>query len=339
MNFFKSMSEEERRRYGIMSKEEKEAFRREKERKTEEKEKNKESIRTSEEQEKQRDSGRRVETNVFDIPGLTNYTNEIKKGTDNSIREYNGIENRLKMEDKIQQRDTYPVRSIRDKTAEERMRKSREHSYIYIQFVMDMTYSFSRVFPAVYHAVQVCMDKISEKKKEFPDIRVRYGLVTFNDKIESVRFDGSCFTESEHVFMDQLRKMRFTGGSPNEYEENINEAVEAGLRNLEKESEEYANRGLLLLTDSIPKERKPDFYSLDGCQNRGLRFAVCYLYNDEYVPRFKITDRDGDITENGKNRGAEIRRLESLFGSEGMKTIQKQIDDIMYKSSVLIGMQ
>ena len=213
------------------------------------------------------------------------------------------------------------------------VRQDEEHNCILLEGLFDGTLSFSKVFPAVYRGVDTCVHKIAVAKREHPSMVIKYGLTVFNDQVERIRFRDGYFTEDEEEFLEAVRNITFKGGSA-DGREKINEAIEEGIRVLEQNSREYANRGLLLFTDSMPEDIFPDFRSIEGCKNRGLRFAVCYLNSNDYAPSFHLTDRDGNDTEDGQNAYASVHEITKLLSRDGMKEMEKLVLDIMNKVSV-----
>ncbi len=206
---------------------------------------------------------------------------------------------------------------------------------IFLEYVVDGTYSFSTVFPAVYRAIKVSVEKMQKACKTYQGIRIKYGLTVIHDNIHTVRFDGKPFTEDGNRFLGGLEDIKFSGGSA-DGKEKINEAVEAGIRVLENESHPLAGRGLLLFTDSMPEETYHDFRKIDGCPNRGLRFAVCFLKSSAYQADFHLVDRYGNIATNNKNAVADFYGLERLFRQEGLRRMEEVVNEFMGKMSVCI---
>lgn len=215
------------------------------------------------------------------------------------------------------------------------VRQDEEHNCIFLEYLFDGTLSFSKVFPSVYGGVSSCVHKIAVVKREHPSMVIKYGLTVFRDRVEKIHFRDGYFTESEDEFLEAVRNITFKGGSA-DGREKINEAIEEGIRVLEQNSREYANRGLLLFTDSMPENIFPDFRNIEGCKNRGLRFAVCYLNNNGYSPSFHLIDRDGNDTEDGKNAYASVHEITQLLNRDGTKNMEDLVLDIMNRVSVII---
>lgn len=208
-----------------------------------------------------------------------------------------------------------------------------EHSHIYLETVLDTTFSFTEVFPAVYEALEACVLAIQKKKRDYPSIVVKYGLTVFHTDIMTVTYHGDAFTESEEEFLESLRELKFTGGSRYGTEPLLNAAIEAGIRSMECSSEKPENRGLLVVTDSMPDDDNYDFRNLSDCANRGLRFAAVYANSNSWIPDFRMVDGEGRNTLNVKNR-TFVAELKRLFGVEGAEEVRRMVTEMMYQTSV-----
>lgn len=208
---------------------------------------------------------------------------------------------------------------------------------IYIEMIIDGTYSFSKVFPAVYYSIRKMTDEIRAFRTQYKSVIVKYGLIVLNETPKAVKFDNAYFTEDTKKFLEKIRSIVFTGGSESG-RENINDAVKSGIRILNNFSPDKANRGLIVITDSLPEsdELCPDFRDIDECDNKGLRFATFYMNGEAvYMPALKMVDSDGDETDNGKNV-MNIYNLESLLDEDGGQSIQRVVKEIMAQVSVNI---
>lgn len=208
-----------------------------------------------------------------------------------------------------------------------------------IMTVFDGTSSFAAVFPRIYSVYEEFIQRITELKKELPDVIVKYGLLVFGAEGEGFRraeFGDSYFTDDEAKLFESIRNIRFQGGAQNG-KEDVNGAIREGIRILETGTEEFANLGLILFTDSLPEEISPEFdmIRVEGKLNRGLRFANIYLYNDRYLPTFKIVDRDGNRTEGGKNEGGQITGIGELLKSGGSDIMKQTVSEVMRQASVI----
>ncbi len=220
----------------------------------------------------------------------------------------------------------------------EDLRKS-DHKKIYIMLVMDATYSFTEIFPEVYKKVGKMLNEIKKTNQIFAAIQVSFGLVTFGSQMKVWKFaGGNSFTENTEKLLAALRDTEFTGGNSNGRED-IDSAVQKALYVLESETEQYANRGIFVLSDALPIEKEDgstgDFMCIDGINhNWGLRFAKVFAYNSEYPATFKIVDGDGNETDT-KNVYAEITGIDHLLDeSEGIR-MEDIVGEIMKKSSVI----
>ena len=218
----------------------------------------------------------------------------------------------------------------------ERMdRWSKEHQEIYLKFIMDATASEAAIFVPVYMAVENYVNEIERIKDENTDIHVKYGLTVFRERPENITFaQGEYFTESSEAFLNKVKDIVFTGGSPEGYED-IDSAVEEGIRNLENNSPEGANRGIVLFSGSQSfSDDLVNFTNISGCPNRGLRFAVGYLGSYQYGGVFKIVDKDGELAGDAKNNCAEFRCIDRLFKEDGLTEVKEQVRQLMIQTSV-----
>lgn len=212
---------------------------------------------------------------------------------------------------------------------------------VYLDFVIDTTLSFSKVFLPVYYALDYFLKYTEDRKKEFKGVLIQYGLTVFRTDADAVQFSGNrYFTESETELLEELQKITFSGGSPSG-RENLAGAVDQALRVLNNQSDEEADRGLLLFTDSLPEEGKmrPDFTSPDqkGYFNRGVRFAQIYSYDGSFHPMLTAVNADAEPVENGKNTITynSLDQLIDLDEDAVKEQIRSIVDDILRKSSVV----
>lgn len=218
--------------------------------------------------------------------------------------------------------------------------RSEVRKEVLIDFVVDGTFSFSKVFPRVYRVIEHIIGGFEQAKREYRGVDIRYGLTVFRGTAESCVFTGENeFTDSRQEFLSALRGVVFSGGSP-DGRENLMSALDAALRSLNNEGGRYADRGLLLFSDSLPGDWDAEIDFLNDFQNgylnRGLRFAVLYTYDDSFMPALKMVDHDGRPAENDKNF-VSCNSLQELLVSTGMETaekIQKIVDGLLNQVSV-----
>ncbi len=208
-----------------------------------------------------------------------------------------------------------------------------------IMTIFDGTSSFATVFPGIYSVYEEFIRRITELKKELPDVVVKYGLLVFGAEGEGFRraeFGGSYFTDDEAKLFESIRNIRFQGGAP-DGKEDVNGAIKEGIRILETGSEQFANLGLVLFTDSLPEDIFPKFDTIrvEGKLNRGLRFANIYSYNDRYIPTFNIVDKDGNRVEGGKNEGGQITGIGELLKPGGSEIMKQTVSEVMRQASVI----
>lgn len=211
--------------------------------------------------------------------------------------------------------------------------KKPEDNCIYIDYIVDTTLSFARIFPEVYYVLENSMNLLKSKRREYRGIVLRYGLTVLGDQIQEEQFKKGAFTESEEEFLMHLRELDFQGGSDSGTEP-VNEAILASLQKLGKNSASSANRGIILITDSMPEDVRPDFRHVEDCRDKGLRFAVGFLYSNRYAPKFDLGNRYGEPEENERNESGTFLEIRSLLSADGEKLLGKVILDIMRKVSV-----
>ena len=212
----------------------------------------------------------------------------------------------------------------------------REHSQLYLEFVIDGTYSFSKIFIPVYHALENAVYEIEKAAMDSGEVEVKYGLTVFGDQIKMPRYENSAwYTQKKDEFLNSVKDIVFVGGS-NDGRETINEGIECALRKLENSTPAYANRAIVVFTDSIPENEQDDVYFDDiaDCPNRGIRFALVYLGQREYYGYFKLVDRNGNETENGKNAFSEVRCISELLGDDSVTSIRNLVYNLVYQTSI-----
>ena len=123
-----------------------------------------------------------------------------------------------------------------------------------ISFIIDTTYSMSRIYAYVYP--RLC-EEIDELQK-------------ISNKIDFYMtcFDGEkvySFPESfdAETLKSYLRLLNFYGGSVTGYESVLNEALQAETKRLSQETDACI-RGIVLVTDSMPCENAAARYDGDG---------------------------------------------------------------------------
>lgn len=347
MDFLKLLTREERKLYGRMSKEQQKEFK-----------KNKEEQQQVLRRDKKQECGSGRELDAEDLEDLEeleeleeldefDYLEQEPKA--GSVRvDSEGYPRAVKIPaDKYEMAGTVPLdqnKPVREQIkmnvikpqnvpVETGRKEGKGKRRIRTNFVMDRTFSFSVIFPEVYRSLECLMKGMSEMKKEHPTLELQYGLTLFGDTIQNVEFGDGYFTSSEAEFLNAVKKVEFTGGSEDGYEM-INEGIEAGIRVLEKYSEEDINKGIVVLTDSMPEDTSPKFMEVEGCPNNGLRFAIVYVNDDCYLPTFKIVDGDGDVAGSQKNQGTTVMCIEKLMRRKGAAEMKNLVTEIMYVTSV-----
>lgn len=269
-----------------------------------------------------------------DVP--TNNNNAFEQKESYSNHEHFGKKTFADINEKI-------TKEIREKAEESR--NARENIVIgkevLFDIIIDGTYSFTTVFPKIYYILQNLTTMIYNEKLEYEGIGIKYGLTVLHKNAEAQVFkNNEYFTESEQEFLQELRNIEFYGGSENG-RENLKEALDTGLRILNNCGEDNTYRGLLLFSDSLPEEEDltPDFsqYNQNEYLNKGLRFAIFYTYKNDFFPKLKIVDGDGNITENVKNEVAfnNLEDLLSLNGNNLIEQIRRMIINIFNQTSIL----
>lgn len=209
------------------------------------------------------------------------------------------------------------------------------HSSVYIQVVLDGTYSFTTVFRAVYQVLEQFAAYIKKAGEQYPGVRLYLGGTLISEtKPKMCEYSGGReFTENPEEFMDWVRGLEFQGGSASGYE-NVNGAIKSAIKSLEVNSPRRANRGLLVFTDSIPKEKFCSFETIEGMKNHGLRFEKIFVGDPgNYAPLFFNVDGDGLPADNQKNESA-VYGLDRILSGAGAAMIEKVMDEILEQSSI-----
>lgn len=214
--------------------------------------------------------------------------------------------------------------------------KQEEKRQIYVNIVIDGSYSFSTIYRTVYRGIQSLIHEVAEVARQYGRKDVCWGLTIVYQQPINVRFGGNVgyYTKDTREFLAALRSVIFMGGSF-DGRENINEAMESAIRSLEKESQPQDSRGVLLFTDSMPKETGPEFRNLEDCPNNGLRFAIGYLYDCKYDARLKLVDRDGQIADNDRNEVSEFKSIQELLEPDGISSMREMVTAILTKTSIV----
>lgn len=212
---------------------------------------------------------------------------------------------------------------------------------ILLEIVIDGTFSFSTIYSVVFYMLEQLIASLEHKKEEYKGAVIKYGLTVFHEEAEPVTFsDGEYFTESEKEFLDELRNIKFFGGSVTGRED-LNGAIDQALCILNNYGmEKNCNRGLLMFSDSLPEEddMTPDFTSEEQGEyiNKGLRFAAFYTFSSEFMPQLLIVDGNGDIAENGRNTiiFGDIHNILSESRGSLLERIHRMVTNILNQTSV-----
>lgn len=210
---------------------------------------------------------------------------------------------------------------------------------ILIDFILDGTYSFTTVFPKVYYMIKNIVEKLDFDASEYRGVCMKYGLTVLHEIAEPIAFEKDVyFTNDSSLFLEEVQNIEFYGGSP-DGRENLAEALDAGLRVLNN-AEGNVSRGLILFSDSLPKEDKlsPNFFAYDqnGYMNKGLRFALFYTNKDVFTPALRMVDHDEEFVQNGRNEAYFHSLNEILAGDLDSLTImiQKIVSQTLRQVSV-----
>lgn len=207
------------------------------------------------------------------------------------------------------------------------------HKYVYIQIVIDGTYSFSTLFAAVYRTLEHFTEHLKREIRKYEGVHFFFGGMVIGDTTSQITFREEEFTENPDEFLNGIRKIEFTGGSDSGYE-NINDAIENAVRSLENNSPKRANRGLLMFTDSRPEETGEfSFQNIPGCPNHGLRFETLFMKEPQYyVPLFRNVDGAG-LPENNQKNGTHLYDIKRIL-KDGDRLIETVVDEILRQSSI-----
>ena len=340
-NIIKSFSKEEKILYGSMSKSEQENFiknrmdKKESGRTVDEDDITENSDKFSDESfNENSDKNLDSDLECFEEDKIFNeiFSDNLDFKEFNEEHENNVVENTIKYDSDLKYDEKSEYKNYEKQTDNNFETKNNIYNDINLVFAIDTTFSFSKIFKAVYASLNTVMNLMKNMKAEHPSLRIGYGLTLFGESIEQKKYNGSYFTNDEYEFLESLKNIVFFGGS-SDGKENINEGIEMAIRTVENYSDENTNRGIIVLTDSMPENIKPDFRVLDNCKNRGLRFAVVYANTNKYIPAFKLIDGEGDITENHKNTG-DIMSIENILTFDGAEKMKELVARIMYQTSV-----
>lgn len=227
-------------------------------------------------------------------------------------------------------------KSFLEDAKEQVNRIKEEHGELYLEFVIDGTISFSKIFVPVYRAIENAVYEIEKAAMDVGDVKIKYGLTVMGDRSRLTRHNNTTrYVGDKDAFLNSVKEIRFTGGNLSGYED-IHENIENALKKLENSTPEYANRALIVFTDSKPENEDEDvsFFDIPGCPNRGIRFALIYLGSSEYYGYFKLVDKNGNDTEVGKNAFSEVRCISELLGADSVKSIRNLVYKLVYQTSV-----
>jgi hypothetical protein len=211
---------------------------------------------------------------------------------------------------------------------------------IYFKIVLDQTLSMAKIYKHVYRKLEkliVSLDKKVSRVQKCGQVGLLWGLTLITEnKPETIRFDGKIFTPSAEKIKNALQTIVFHGGSDDGYEE-INAAVKQAIQEMSDESAGEGNRGLLLLTDSIPYEEDSEPNFTYGAEHTGLRFAQCFVYDcAQYAPRFKMENGAGNPDVEGI-QNLEIRDIEEYLKDDDIIVIDL-LKEILDRTSTGIQM-
>ena len=220
---------------------------------------------------------------------------------------------------------------------------------ILMDVVLDGTFSFSTVFPAVYYILEKLVEKLKAQLRDLPYLSFRYGLTVIREEQhKGIPLGGNkddCFTDDAERFLNAVRALEFRGGSEDGYED-VTGAIRGALHKLNEFNAPGGQRvdcGLLVFSDSIPKsgtdERSMnpplDGEEMDDLANRGLRFANIYTFDSKYQPVLCMVDKD--TIENGNARQhATYASLGSVIKDrkKAVNEIEKIVGGILEQTSV-----
>lgn len=203
------------------------------------------------------------------------------------LKKQTRVAGKIKQKASEEAEQPFPKESV----SEKKMKK------VYTELLLDTTISMSCVYKRVYQILRSFIQEI--KRQSQLDVQTVYylGLTCITeDGPKPYRFANEIYTKDTEAFMDALKHLQFQGGSPDGYEK-ICESIELSLRKLGDVKEPEAYKGLILISDSIPKESSYDFRIVDGME-MPLHFARCFLYDCmEFVPFFEMVKPASDLLE------------------------------------------
>ena len=220
-----------------------------------------------------------------------------------------------------------------DRSEEERWkRKQKEKKHIFISFLIDGSFSFSKIFVAIYYALKHMFGEIEDKIGNSADYKVHYGLTVLHDEPENIQFSDGYFTTDKNEMLGKIRNIVFKGGSTDGYED-LHAGISECLRNLADNTAEFNSRGLVFITDSCPKEELLDFTELDVKYNN-LRFVLGYHHESEQRDwLFNIVDGAGKPVQLGKNE-ASFLKITELLDAQRESSITRCITSLKLVLSV-----
>lgn len=186
--------------------------------------------------------------------------------------------------------------------------------HLYLDLVMDGTYSVTQIYPILYDKVFATINGIyQEAKKPGMKLEVHYGLTYIKEdgpqKEESLSEDG--YTNSVSRIMDRLQHITLQGGGPDGHEK-INEAIQLSLDKLAYAGNENDYLGIMVFTDSIPA--KAELRPIFNCPSN-LSFAHIFCYDDmEYIPLFQKVEEDWGMDAEYLE-GTRVSRMAGLLNS------------------------
>lgn len=273
----------------------------------------------------------KVQTKEMGVDDMPDRPNALGKG----VERYNAIEEEPKKVEPAKTKEEKPKLEPQYKV-EERKEEISKSKMIYITIILDKTISMTTIYAKVYSKLKIIIDFITKEAKRFRNtIQIKWGIVYITEEEPEVQtfYEGN-YTISASKLKEVLRTVEFEGGS-RDGRENINGAVEKTLQlfSIENEGfneEEKARGGIILITDSMPKEEdcEPDF---DKNSYSKLRFVNCYVYEKEnYGPFFELDRRDVDTK---KPNAVIIESIESFLNKD-TRALTKSIGEILAATSV-----
>lgn len=181
-----------------------------------------------------------------------------------------------------------------------------------VGIVLDATISFSKVFPKFYYIFKNWIEAFEAPRGR--TYNIGYVLTELHDSASVCSIKNSTVLTKEQLFA-AVRNLAFYGGAE-DGREDIGGAIDNTLTAIENipENGKKITYGLMVFSDSMPKEKdlERDFTSME--RDKLLRFVYVYTYdNTSFWPTFY--SGKGGVPFDQQKCSVKLDKLETLLNS------------------------